>query len=158
MAQSINCRPSSRLSAAGLVGKAGFKQGPIQPFAAAVAGKHSAGPVGAVRRRGQPNDQQPRLGIAEIRDRPAPVIAIKIGAPLFRGHLPAIVAEPGAPLAIDDLAVQSVPTRQFSASQKIYQSVEFRFADDSRQQRIGLVPFRQEQIPGVVRIGMEHEF
>ncbi len=55
-----------------------------------------------MRRRGQPDDQQPRIGIAPPRDRPSPV---RLGAefPLpDLGHHPAVRAKARAPLALDN--------------------------------------------------------
>ena len=68
------------------VGEAGAVQRGHQEVAGsadAVAGEDAAGAVGAVRRRREADDQQPRPRIAEAGDRLAPVGVVAIGAPLL---------------------------------------------------------------------------
>jgi hypothetical protein len=48
-----------------LIGESGSVPRAIKPVTAAIAGKHSAGSIAAMRRRGQTHDQQPRIGIAK---------------------------------------------------------------------------------------------
>ena len=59
-------QPVIAMLAGGLVGKAGFEQGAEEEIAGAVAGEHPAGAVGAVGGGGQADEQQPRIGRAEI--------------------------------------------------------------------------------------------
>jgi len=57
----------------GLVGEAELIEGFIEPVAALIAGEYSSGPVSAIGRRRQTDDQKSGLGIAESGDRPRPV-------------------------------------------------------------------------------------
>ena len=58
----------------GLISEAGCVQSPIEPIAAAIAGKHSAGAITAMRRRRQPNDKYAGLWIAKSGQRLGPVV------------------------------------------------------------------------------------
>ena len=55
-----------------LVGEAGAVEGGVEEVARAVAGEHPAGAVGAVGGRGQADDHDPGVGIAEARARAGP--------------------------------------------------------------------------------------
>src|SRR5207244_1314260 len=79
---------------------------PDEPRSGSIPGEHPPGPVGAVGRRGEPDDQQPRPRIAEPRDRLPPVRPSgKLALPP-RGDARTVAAEPGAGGARDDLARQ----------------------------------------------------
>ncbi len=80
---------------------------PEQPVAAAVAGEHPAGPVGAVRGRGQPEHDDPGVGVAEARDRLAPVRLVPVGGPLLDGHLLTPCPKPRAGGAGDHLTLET---------------------------------------------------
>ena len=68
-------------------------QGVVQPITAGVAGKHPAGPVSAVSRGCQPDDEQPRARVAEPRDWTAPVfLSGKLPFPQL-GYLSAVRPE-----------------------------------------------------------------
>ena len=69
----VSTRPSSTAVDVGCDAQPGAVQRGEQHVAAAVAGEHPPGAVGAVRGRRQPDDQHPRIGRAEPRNRPAPV-------------------------------------------------------------------------------------
>jgi hypothetical protein len=58
----------------GPVRVAGPVQGSVEPVAGAIAGEHPAGAVGAVRRRGQADDRQPCIRVAEAGDGLRPVV------------------------------------------------------------------------------------
>ena len=76
--------------AVGLRRESGFIQRPIQKIARAVAGKHASGPVAAMRRRRQTNNEHPRPRIAERRNGSPPVVPLPICAPLNLGHVAAV--------------------------------------------------------------------
>ena len=75
-----------------------------QPVARAVAGEDAAGAVAAVRRGREPGDSTRACGIAEARDRPAPVLLVAERGPLLARDVLAPVDEAGARPALDDLA------------------------------------------------------
>ena len=56
-----------------LVGEAGGMKRAVKPVAAAVAGKHPAGAIAAMRRRRQTDDQNPRLRITKAGQRLGPI-------------------------------------------------------------------------------------
>src|SRR5512143_3751035 len=57
----------------GLIGKTVGVQSAVEPVAAAIAGKHSPGAISAVGGRRETDDEQPRLRIAEARQRLGPI-------------------------------------------------------------------------------------
>jgi hypothetical protein len=57
-----------------LICEPGFVERAVEPIATAVSGKYTPCPVSSVRRGRKADYQQPRIGVAEARHRPAPVI------------------------------------------------------------------------------------
>jgi hypothetical protein len=57
----------------GLTSKTMRVQGPVEPFAATVAGKSAAGAVATMRRRRQADDEEARLRISKTRHWFAPI-------------------------------------------------------------------------------------
>jgi hypothetical protein len=51
-----------------------------------VASEDAAGAIGAMRGRGEPDEQQARARVAESGHRPAPVGVIAIGTPFLAGN------------------------------------------------------------------------
>ena len=102
----ISFRPSSREVLVGCDAKPVSIQGLVQKIARAVAGEHAAGAIRAVRSGRQPDEQQPRAGIAKSRHRLGPIIPIAIGAALHASHFGAIGNQPRAAHAGDDFAIQ----------------------------------------------------
>ncbi len=68
-----------------------------------IAGEDAPGPVRAVRRGRQADDEHPRLRVAEARHRPAPVDLVAVRGFLLRGDALAVGAKPCAAVAGDDL-------------------------------------------------------
>src|SRR5919201_6434757 len=83
----------------------------IAGTADAVAGEHAAGAVRAVRRRREADEQQARVGITEPGYGPAPVDLIAKRAPLLPRNPRAVVAEPRAEFAGDDLRLNVLQCR-----------------------------------------------
>jgi hypothetical protein len=77
-----------------------------QEIARRVAREDPTGPVAAVRRRRQPDDEDPRVRVAETRDGPAPVRLVAEPGDLLAGDLLAPGDEAGAAPAGDDLGCQ----------------------------------------------------
>ena len=77
-----------------------------QEVARAVAGEDPAGPVPAVRRGREAEDQDPRGRIAEALHRPAPVVPVAVRRPLLARDLLAPLDEPRAAAAVDDRLVE----------------------------------------------------
>ena len=75
----------------------------VQPVAAAVTGEHSSGSVGAVGRRGETDDHQLGLGIAEARDASTPVVPVGVGRSLLDRDLFSPVDQPRARSTLRDL-------------------------------------------------------
>jgi hypothetical protein len=67
-----------------------------------VAREDAAGPVGAVRRRGEPDQEESSARVSESRDGPSPVGLVPEGAPLLACHLTAVAAQPGTTLTRDN--------------------------------------------------------
>ena len=84
------------------VGEAVAMEGLVKPFAAGIAGEHPAGAVGAVRGRGEADDQEPRRRVAEGGHRASPVGAVTELALLIAGHPLPIGHEAGTALAAHD--------------------------------------------------------
>ena len=74
-----------------------------QEVARGVAGEDAAGAVAAVRRGREADQQDPRVGVAEARHRPAPVRLVAEPGDLLAGDLLAPLDEPRAATADDDL-------------------------------------------------------
>lgn len=86
-----------------------FVKRPKQPLSAAIAGKHSPGPVRSVRGGSETDDQQFRPGIAEIGNGPPPVIPVLKRAAFLGGNAAAVVPQPGTAFAGNDLTIEFVP-------------------------------------------------
>ena len=71
-----------------------------------IAGEDTAGPVAAVRRRRQAKDEDPRVRVAEARDRPAPVLLVAEPRDLLPGDELAPRDQPRAAPTGDDLGGQ----------------------------------------------------
>ena len=82
-----------------------------QEVARRVAGEHPPGPVAAVRRRRQPDEQDPRVRIAEPRHRPPPVRLVAEARHLLAGDLLPPLDQPRTQAARDDLRRQGLETR-----------------------------------------------
>src|SRR5215813_4541203 len=89
-----------------LRGKARLVKNAIEEVPGAVAGKGTAGPVGAVRSRSQRQNQQARLGIAPSWNRFGPVLPVEIGTTLLARDLAAMRDQPRTSCASDDLSIQ----------------------------------------------------
>src|SRR6059058_1610927 len=74
----------------------------LQPAAARVSGEHATGAVRSVRRRCEPDDEQPRIPVAEAGDRLPPVRPVAKLTFLVPGYPAAIGAQPRAARATDD--------------------------------------------------------
>lgn len=96
----------AQVGAGGLVGEAGVAEGPEKEVAGAVPGEDAAGAIGAVGTGGEADDDEAGLGVTERGDGAAPVGVGEVGAALDLGDVLAVVAEAGAALAIDDLALK----------------------------------------------------
>jgi hypothetical protein len=94
----VSVRPSSR--------QAGAVQRGVEEIAAAVAGKHPAGAVGAVGAGRQADDPQPRPRVAEPRNRAAPVGLIGVRLPFHVGDRQAVGPQPVAGVASGDVAIK----------------------------------------------------
>src|SRR5207237_811665 len=96
----------------GLAREARAVEGGVEEVAAAVAGEHAAGAVGAVRGGGQSDDQQARTRIAEARHGTAPIRPIAKAAHLDARHFLAPRHQPRTSAALDDLAMEQVEPSQ----------------------------------------------
>jgi hypothetical protein len=97
----------------GLVGEARFVKSPIQPVPAAVAGKHSTGPIGTVCSRSQSNDQQPSFHVAKVGNRASPIIVFEIRLTFDSGDFGAVLNQSIARLARVNRFVELFPTSGF---------------------------------------------
>jgi hypothetical protein len=77
----------------------------IEKVAGAVAGERAAGTVRSVGAGREAQNQHARMGIAERRNRPAPVLPISVGAATDAGYLRAVGAQPRTSFAGDDTCI-----------------------------------------------------
>ncbi len=107
-----------------------MKRGP-QEIARPVAGEDSPGPVAAVRRRGEPDDEDPRLGIAEAGQRTTPVRLVREARDLLAGDSFAPLDETRTAAAGDDLGaerLEAVDRRTGLGARSRPRQVSFRWA------------------------------
>src|SRR5438874_9692736 len=95
-----------------LIGEAGPVQRRIEEVAAAIAGDHPPRPVAAVRRRREPDDEQPRSRISEAGQRARPVRPVAKPPDLDPRDLLAPGDQARAGAALGDLAVQRAQPAQ----------------------------------------------
>src|SRR5690606_24065163 len=77
-----------------------------QEVAALIAGEHAAGAVAAVRRGGEADDQQPRVGRTDPRHGASPVLLVLECAALLARHLLAPCDESRTRAAVDQVRVE----------------------------------------------------
>jgi hypothetical protein len=94
-----------------LVCESGFMESAEQPVSAAVSSKHPPGPVGTMSSWGEADDEQPGVGITEIRNRTAPVVIIEVRSPFRFGDRLAVLDEARAFPARDRFLVEQLPRR-----------------------------------------------
>src|SRR2546430_15948304 len=90
----------------------------VQPITARVSREHAPGAVRSVRRRCEPDDEQPRIRIAEARDRLPPVLPVAKLRLLFSGDAAAMGPQPGAARTADDGAVDGGDRREQSVASR----------------------------------------
>jgi hypothetical protein len=88
-----------------LIGETGAIQQAKKKITGAIAGKHPAGAIAAVRRGRQAKNEKFGVRIAESGDRAPPIRPIAISAPLGVSHALAILNQTRAAPARDDLLV-----------------------------------------------------
>jgi hypothetical protein len=82
-------QPVPAMARVRLIRQAGLVHRPEEEVPGLIPGEHPSGPVAAVGRRRQPDDQDPRLRVPERRDRPPPVaLAAKSARRIRRRELP----------------------------------------------------------------------
>jgi hypothetical protein len=89
-----------------LVGEAGAVQRGVEPVARSVAGEDAAGAVGAVGGRGEAEDVDGGLGVAEAGRGPAPVLLVAERRPLLACHPLAPLDQPRAGAALNDAPLE----------------------------------------------------
>ena len=114
----FEAEPVIRADRMGLAAKAEIIQRSIEPIAAAVAGEYSSRAVSTVRGRGEANDQEPGLGIAETRQRLGPIALALIPARRLLRHLLAPAHQARALPASDDSFLKLLNLHRFLASTK----------------------------------------
>lgn len=88
-----------------LIGEADFVEDGVHEVAGAVAGEGAASAVGAVRSRGEADDEDAGAGVAEAGDGTCPVDLVLVGAASGDADSGTVLAEAGASLAGADLGV-----------------------------------------------------
>ena len=91
------------MSGSRLGGEAEFMQRPIEPVARAIAGKDAAGSITTVRRGGEADNQQSRVGSTEAGYRTAPVFPVSEPPDLLSSYSFPILHQAWTSPAIDDL-------------------------------------------------------
>src|SRR6185437_6190206 len=87
-----------------------------QPVTGPIAGEDPAGPVAAMRRRGEPEDAHAGVRIPEPGQRATPVRLARIRRAFHPRHLLAPLHQPRAPPALDDLLLDRVERRHESSA------------------------------------------
>jgi hypothetical protein len=98
-------KPVVAIRGSRLVGKARAKQRLVQKISRAIAGKHSPGAIGAMRRRRKPQNQKLRPRVAKSRNRLSPVIPCQKRPPLVLRNLFAITYQSRAGAALNNFLV-----------------------------------------------------
>jgi hypothetical protein len=98
-----------------LVGKTGFPQRPIEKLTGAIARKHAAGSIRAVRSGGKTHNEEARVRIPKTGYRPAPIGLATVGAPLDPADLFAVSHQAGAAETVDDFVIQYLQFSQKAA-------------------------------------------
>ncbi len=75
----------------------------VKPIARPVPSENPSGPVAAMSRRSETNDEKPGPNRAEAWNRPAPILPIKISPNFGSGDFFPISDKPRTPPAVDDL-------------------------------------------------------
>src|SRR5262249_1212529 len=75
----------------------------VEPLPRAIPREHAPGSIGAGRPGRQPEDQEPRRGVAESRDGTAPVFLVEVRLALHARDLGAVPAQPRAAPAADHI-------------------------------------------------------
>src|SRR5580658_4644592 len=91
-----------------LIRKANFVQHRIHKLAGSVSGERPPGAVRAMSAGSQSKHQHARFGIAESRNRFAPVLMVAVSAALLASNELAIGDQPRAARAADDLGIQNL--------------------------------------------------
>ncbi len=99
----VSRSPSSIETDVGWLARPGPVQRGVEPVAAAVAGEHPSRAVRAVRGRGEPHDEDPRVRVAEAGYRTAPVGLVGERGALDLRDLLAPGDQPGTAPALADL-------------------------------------------------------
>src|SRR5262249_856148 len=86
--------------------KSGFVEHPIKKMSGAVAGEGTAGTVGTVGPRREPQNQQACLRVAPSRNRLSPVVPIEVGTALFLADLATVRDQPRTARASNDFLIQ----------------------------------------------------
>jgi hypothetical protein len=89
-----------------LIGKSGAMQGAVKPITAAIARKHSTGPIAAMGRRCKPDNQNPRAGIAETGKRSCPIFFCAVPSRRFCRNRFAPAHETGTAAATDNFRIE----------------------------------------------------
>src|SRR4051812_21676180 len=87
-------------------GKADFVQHRVEKVGGAVASKHTARAIGAVRARSEAENENLSVDVAETWDGLGPVFPIEVGATLDGANLAAMFDEPRTLRASGDVAIE----------------------------------------------------
>ena len=108
------------MGAGWLIGEAGVAEGLEKEIAGTVTGEDAAGAVGAVCGGGETDDDEARVGVTERGDGAAPVLFIAVGAALDAGDGLTVLAEAGAEVAGDDLALEVLQAHSIQSTMRAY--------------------------------------
>src|SRR5277367_1248846 len=89
-----------------LIGETGLMQDGEHKFPRRISGERTPSAIGAVRAGSEPEDENPRIGIAESGDGLSPVLAIAISAAFLASNPFAVFHQPRTAGASDDFGVE----------------------------------------------------
>ena len=95
-----------------LAGKTSTVKRREQPITATIAGKHAAGPIGAVSTGCQANNQQIGLRSTQVSNRLPPIIEFAVGFSFGRRDVAAIIHQSRALCATFDRFIQLAPSQR----------------------------------------------
>jgi len=113
--RAMRCRRDPRIGklqsvakapALGLGGEASLVEGPVQEVAGTIAGEHTSSTISTMRTGRQPENQQPRRGIAKGWDGFTPIVPIEICTAFRDGDLATVADQARAALAFHHLPIQ----------------------------------------------------
>ena len=106
-----------------MIGETGFPKRPVEKLTGAIARKHTAGSIRAVRSGSETHNEEACIRVPKTGYRPAPIGFAAVGAPLDPADLFAVSHKAGAAETVDDFVIQYLQFSQKAAPAAIIVSL-----------------------------------